>query len=51
MDAGSEAFLEQWVDAIAGSRSLLLVNSSPGVPRGVDLEVVLPSDSAGAARR
>ena len=29
MDAGSEAFLEQWVDAIAGSRSLLLVNFRP----------------------
>ncbi len=29
MDAGSEAFLEQWVDAIAGSCSLLLVNFRP----------------------
>jgi class 3 adenylate cyclase/tetratricopeptide (TPR) repeat protein len=29
MDAGSEAFLEQWVDAIAGSRSLLIVNFRP----------------------
>ena len=29
MDAGSEAFLEQWVDAIAGSRSLLLVTFRP----------------------
>jgi len=29
MDAGSEALLEQWVDAIAGSRSLLIVNFRP----------------------
>ncbi|HVB78532.1 MAG TPA: adenylate/guanylate cyclase domain-containing protein [Candidatus Binataceae bacterium] len=29
MDAGSEAFLEQWVDATAGSHSLLLVNFRP----------------------
>jgi class 3 adenylate cyclase len=29
MDAGSEAFLQQWVDAIAGSRSLLIVNFRP----------------------
>jgi class 3 adenylate cyclase len=29
MDAGSEAFLEQWVDAIAGSRPLLLLNFRP----------------------
>ncbi len=29
MDAGSEAFLEQWVEAIAGSRALLLVNFRP----------------------
>ncbi|MBI3682550.1 MAG: AAA family ATPase [Acidobacteria bacterium] len=29
MDAGSEAFLEQWVDAIAGSRGLLLLNFRP----------------------
>jgi class 3 adenylate cyclase/tetratricopeptide (TPR) repeat protein len=29
MDAGSESFLEQWVDAIAGSRSLLIVNFRP----------------------
>jgi adenylate cyclase len=28
-DAGSEAFLEQWVEAIAGSRSLLIVNFRP----------------------
>jgi class 3 adenylate cyclase/tetratricopeptide (TPR) repeat protein len=30
MDAGSEAFLEQLVEAIAGSRSLLIVNFRPG---------------------
>jgi class 3 adenylate cyclase len=29
MDAGSESFLAQWVDAIAGSRSLLIVNFRP----------------------
>jgi class 3 adenylate cyclase/tetratricopeptide (TPR) repeat protein len=29
IDAGSEAFLEQFVEAIAGSRSLLLVNFRP----------------------
>jgi adenylate cyclase len=29
MDAGSEAFLEQWVDAIAGSSALLIVNFRP----------------------
>jgi class 3 adenylate cyclase/tetratricopeptide (TPR) repeat protein len=29
MDAGSEAFLEQWVEAIAGSRLLLIVNFRP----------------------
>ena len=29
LDAGSEAFLEQWVDAIAGSSSFLLVNFRP----------------------
>src|SRR5262249_44476705 len=29
MDAGSESFLEQWVDAIAGSRTLLIVNFRP----------------------
>ena len=29
MDAGSEAFLEQWVDATAGSRALLIVNFRP----------------------
>ncbi|MBI3247994.1 MAG: AAA family ATPase [Deltaproteobacteria bacterium] len=29
IDAGSEAFLEQWVDAIAGSRALLLVAFRP----------------------
>jgi adenylate cyclase len=29
MDAGSEAFLEQWVEAIAGSRALLIVNFRP----------------------
>src|SRR5262249_21434119 len=29
IDAGSAAFLEQWVEAIAGSRSLLLVNFRP----------------------
>ncbi|MCZ6887941.1 MAG: AAA family ATPase [Gammaproteobacteria bacterium] len=29
IDAGSEAFLEQWVDAIAGSRALLLLNFRP----------------------
>jgi adenylate cyclase len=29
MDAGSEAFLEQLVDAIAGSRALLIVNFRP----------------------
>jgi adenylate cyclase len=29
MDAGSEAFLEQFVEAIAGSRSLLIVNFRP----------------------
>jgi len=29
LDDGSEAFLEQWVDAIAGSPSLLLVNFRP----------------------
>jgi class 3 adenylate cyclase len=29
MDSGSEGFLEQWVDAIAGSRGLLLVNFRP----------------------
>jgi hypothetical protein len=29
MDAGSEAFLEQWVEAIASSRSLLLLNFRP----------------------
>src|SRR5262245_36810860 len=29
LDAGSEAFLEQWVEAIAGSRSLLIVNFRP----------------------
>jgi class 3 adenylate cyclase/tetratricopeptide (TPR) repeat protein len=29
MDAASEAFLEQWVDAIAGSRTLLIVNFRP----------------------
>jgi len=29
MDAGSAAFLEQWVEAIAGSRSLLMVNFRP----------------------
>jgi len=29
IDAGSEAFLEQWVDAIAGSRGLLLLNFRP----------------------
>jgi adenylate cyclase len=28
-DAGSEAFLEQWVEAIAGSSSLLIVNFRP----------------------
>jgi adenylate cyclase len=29
LDPGSEAFLEQWVDAIAGSPALLLVNFRP----------------------
>jgi predicted ATPase len=29
IDAGSEVLLEQWVDAIAGSRSLLIVNFRP----------------------
>jgi class 3 adenylate cyclase/tetratricopeptide (TPR) repeat protein len=29
MDAASEAFLEQWVDALAGSRGLLLLNFRP----------------------
>ncbi len=29
MDAGSDGFLEQWVDAIAGSRALLLLNFRP----------------------
>ena len=29
MDAGSEAFLEQWVEAIAGSRAMLIVNFRP----------------------
>ncbi|MGH8611652.1 MAG: ATP-binding protein, partial [Gammaproteobacteria bacterium] len=29
IDAGSEAFLEQWVEAIAGSRSLLLLSFRP----------------------
>jgi adenylate cyclase len=29
MDAGSEGFLEQWLDAIAGSRTLLIVNFRP----------------------
>jgi class 3 adenylate cyclase len=29
IDAGSEAFLEQWVEAIAGSRSLLILNFRP----------------------
>jgi class 3 adenylate cyclase/tetratricopeptide (TPR) repeat protein len=29
LDAGSEAFLEQWVEAIAGSASFLLVNFRP----------------------
>jgi class 3 adenylate cyclase/tetratricopeptide (TPR) repeat protein len=29
MDAGSEVFLEQWVDAIAGSSSFLLLNFRP----------------------
>jgi len=29
LDPGSEAFLEQWVDAIAGSSSFLLVNFRP----------------------
>jgi class 3 adenylate cyclase/tetratricopeptide (TPR) repeat protein len=29
MDAASEAFLEEWVNAIAGTRSLLLVNFRP----------------------
>ena len=29
IDAGSEAFLEQWVDAIAGSRTLLLLTFPP----------------------
>jgi class 3 adenylate cyclase/tetratricopeptide (TPR) repeat protein len=29
IDAASEALLEQWVDAIAGSRSLLIVNFRP----------------------
>jgi class 3 adenylate cyclase/tetratricopeptide (TPR) repeat protein len=29
LDAGSEAFLEQWVDAIAGSSALLIVNFRP----------------------
>jgi class 3 adenylate cyclase len=29
IDAGSEAFLEQWVEAIAGRHSLLLVNFRP----------------------
>jgi class 3 adenylate cyclase/tetratricopeptide (TPR) repeat protein len=29
MDAGSESFLEQWVGATAGSRSLLIVNFRP----------------------
>jgi adenylate cyclase len=29
LDSGSEAFLEQWVDAIAGSSSFLLVNFRP----------------------
>jgi class 3 adenylate cyclase/tetratricopeptide (TPR) repeat protein len=29
MDAGSEAFLQQWVDAIAGSPTLLIVNFRP----------------------
>ncbi len=29
LDAGSEAFLQQWVDAIAGSPSLLLLNFRP----------------------
>jgi class 3 adenylate cyclase len=29
MDAGSEAFLDQWVDAIAGSHGLLLVTFRP----------------------
>jgi adenylate cyclase len=49
IDAGSEALLEQWVDAIAGSRSLLIVNFRPRVSRGVDCEVILPADSASAA--
>ncbi len=29
LDAGSEAFLEQWVDAIAGTNSFLLLNFRP----------------------
>jgi class 3 adenylate cyclase/tetratricopeptide (TPR) repeat protein len=29
MDAGSEAFLEQWIDAIAGSSAMLIVNFRP----------------------
>src|SRR5208337_2181611 len=29
MDAGSEAFLDQWVEAIAGSRALLLLTFRP----------------------
>ncbi len=29
LDAGSEAFLDQWVDAIAGSSGLLIVNFRP----------------------
>ncbi len=29
IDAGSETFLEQWIEATAGSRSLLLVNFRP----------------------
>ncbi len=36
IDAGSEAFLEQWVDAIAGSRGLLLLNFRPEYHAALD---------------
>ena len=51
IDAGSEAFLEQLVDAIAGSRVPAAGQLSSRVPRGVECEDVLPPDAAGATRR
>ena len=49
LDSGSEVFVANHLDAIAGRPRADHPQLPPGVPRGLDVEVLLPADRAGTA--